>query len=134
MAALAELNASTLARYHPPWFDDELNESGVRYFADRGVRVVHRSAVDLPSEQRSITPELLSGYIESTIGAEDAVFVAGNGQRAIGTVEYLERRLSRPVLTANQVLTWNALRLAGVTHVSERYGRIFGASGVAVAG
>ena len=55
----------------------------------------------------------------------DAVFVGGNGLRAIGAIQALEERLRKPVLTANQVLMWEALRtLKGAGGVT-RYGRLF---------
>jgi maleate isomerase len=55
----------------------------------------------------------------------DAVFIGGNGLRAIGVIQALEQALGRPVLTANQVLFWQALRLLGVTLTVSQYGRIF---------
>ena len=42
----------------------------------------------------------------------DAIFVGGNGLRAIGAIDALERALSRPVMTANQAVLWAALRAA----------------------
>lgn len=38
----------------------------------------------------------------------------GNGLRAVGVIEVLEEDLGIPVLTANQVTMWSALRAAGV--------------------
>jgi maleate isomerase len=55
----------------------------------------------------------------------DAVFIGGNGLRAIGVIQALEDALGRPVLTANQVLFWQALRVLGVTSTVTQYGRIF---------
>ena len=43
-----------------------------------------------------------------------AVLFSGNGFRAIGAIAALEEDLDRPVLTANQVAFWYALRQAGV--------------------
>lgn len=56
----------------------------------------------------------------------DAVFIGGNGLRAIGAIQRLERKLRRPVLTANQVLLWQALRRLGVAERVARYGRVYG--------
>src|SRR6266849_169137 len=55
----------------------------------------------------------------------DGVFIGGNGLRAIGVIQALEESLGRPVLTANQVAFWRALRVAGMTSVVSHYGRIF---------
>jgi maleate isomerase len=40
----------------------------------------------------------------------DAVLIAGNGLRAVGVIDALEETLTRPVLTANQVTFWAALK------------------------
>jgi maleate isomerase len=55
----------------------------------------------------------------------DAVFIGGNGLRAVGTIEALEEDLGIPVLTANQVLLWHLLRLAGTRTPVTGYGRLF---------
>jgi maleate isomerase len=55
----------------------------------------------------------------------DAVFIGGNGLRAIGAIQALEESLGKPVLTANQVVLWKALRLVGTTSLSTQYGRVF---------
>ena len=58
----------------------------------------------------------------------DAVFIGGNGLRAIGAIRALEAALRRPVLTANQVVFWGALRAAKVEVRITGYGRIFEAT------
>ena len=55
----------------------------------------------------------------------DVVFIGGNGFRAIGMIEALEEDLKRPVLTANQVLFWYALRRTGSSAHVSGYGRVF---------
>ena len=44
----------------------------------------------------------------------EAVFIGGNGLRAVGVIKALEEALNRPVLTANQVAFWQALVLMGI--------------------
>ena len=56
----------------------------------------------------------------------EAVFLSCTGLDAIDLIEDMERDLGRPVLTANQVTMWNALRLAGVsTRGLERFGALY---------
>jgi maleate isomerase len=57
-------------------------------------------------------------------GAE-AIFIGGNGFRAIGTIKALEETLGRPVLTANQVAFWQAVALSGARVSIVDYGQIF---------
>ena len=56
----------------------------------------------------------------------EAVFIGGNGLRAVGIIEALEENLGRPILTANQVAFWQALALSGSREPVVGYGRIFG--------
>jgi maleate isomerase len=49
---------------------------------------------------------------------------------AIGVLLALEVDLGRPVLTANQVVFWHALRLSGSRLRIANYGRIFDQEGL----
>ena len=55
--------------------------------------------------------------------------MGGNGMRAIGVIDALEQKLGIPILTANQVALWQALRVAEIAAgVDERllnYGQLF---------
>jgi hypothetical protein len=55
----------------------------------------------------------------------EGIFIAGNGFRPIGVIAALEEDLGRPVLTANQVALWHALRLAGAGTQVDDYGQVF---------
>ena len=52
-------------------------------------------------------------------------FHGWEGLRAVGTIRALEGRLKRPVLSANQVALWQALRLVGFDGRVTEYGSIF---------
>lgn len=125
--ALRALGAERILLVHPPWFDAELADLGRAYFAEAGVEVLASAAAELPSDQRAITPEGLHAWsAERVPDAAQAVVVGGNGFRAVGMIAALEARIRRPVVTANQVLLWAALRAGGddpprVTG----YGRLF---------
>jgi maleate isomerase len=51
--------------------------------------------------------------------------------RAIGAIQALEAALKRPVLTANQVLLWDALRRLGRVELVREYGSVFSSRGLA---
>ena len=55
----------------------------------------------------------------------EAVFLGGNGFRTASAIHALEEDLGRPVLTANSVTLWHALRVAGVRAAVTDYGRLF---------
>lgn len=123
--ALHHLKRERLAIIHPPWFDAELAQLGARYFADAGLEVVHSQASGLPSGQPRITIEALVDDVHRQVPERaDAVFLAGNGLRAVGAVTALEEALQLPVLTANQVLLWAALDAAGAGQPVSGYGQL----------
>lgn len=124
------LGAQSVAIVNPPWFDDALSQLGADYFTQQGFKVVHHGPCGLPSDQKLITPEALSAWIRTTVAEyrPDAVLVAGNGIRAVGVINTLEQELDFSILTANQVLFWHALHLAGADDAARRivgYGRLF---------
>ncbi|MFD3542030.1 maleate cis-trans isomerase [Streptomyces sp. NPDC058662] len=130
VAGFAALGARRVAVVNPPWFDDKLSALGRDYFSEQGFTVAHHGPCGLPSNQKLITPEALSEWIRTTVAdhSPDAVLVAGNGIRAVGVINALERELGFSVLTANQVLLWHALHLAGAGHVAGEItdrGRLF---------
>jgi maleate isomerase len=112
--ALHALDARRIAIFDPPWFDARLVGLGRAYYEDADFDVLDATACELPSDQTAITPDALHRWIVEHAPADvDAVVVGGNGFRAVGTIPALEADLRRPVLTANQVLLWGALRAAG---------------------
>ncbi|MEV0000266.1 maleate cis-trans isomerase [Streptomyces sp. NPDC050848] len=129
-AAFTALGARRIALVNPPWFDDRLSGQGADYFREFGFDVVHHGPCGLPSNQKAITPQNLSEWLRTTVASHkpDAVLVAGNGIRAVGTIKPLEEELGFHVVTANQAIFWHALHLAGATTISEgvtEYGGLF---------
>jgi maleate isomerase len=73
-----------------------------------------------------VYPAELYEFARTQVPTEaEAVLFSGNGFRAIGVIAALEEDLGRPVLTANQVAFWYALRQAGVRAPVNGYGRLF---------
>ena len=124
--ALHALDARRIAIFDPPWFDAQLVGLGRTYYEDAGFDVVAATACGLPSDQTAITPDALHRWIVAHAPVDaDAIVVGGNGFRAVGTIAALEADLRRPVLTANQVLLWGALRAAHARLRVDHYGRVF---------
>ena len=126
VAALTRLTAKRLALISPPWFSAEVVQKGTSYFQSQGFEVIHSGPAGLPSDQQAIEPSQLYEWVRThTPKNADAVFIGGNGFRAIGVIKALEEELAVPVLTANQVAFWQAQRLAGSRAPVTGYGRIF---------
>ena len=131
-AAFRALAVRRIALFHPPWFTDDVVQKGVGYFQTQGFEVVHAShmtpgrEVPHPNLGSDVSPaELYEWVRRHTPANAEVVFIAGNGFRAIGVIAALEEDLGRPVLTANQVAFWYALRLAGVGAEVDDYGQVF---------
>jgi len=128
LSALHALGARRLALVNPPWVESSITKGSAAYFAGAGFEVVLAESAGLPSNQRDVQPGTLYEWARAHVPASaDALFIGGNGFRAVGAIEALEEDLGRPVLTANQVILWHALRLAGANARVSGYGRIFDA-------
>ena len=124
--ALTALGVKRLAMIDPPWFSGQLSRQGANYFQAHQIDVVHNGPAGLPSDQRAIHPGQLYEWVRThTPNNAEAVFIGGNGFRAIGAIQALEEDLQRPVLTANQVAFWHALRVSGTRTTIAGYGQIF---------
>ena len=124
--ALQKLGVSKLALIHPPWFPDELDQLGADYFIAKSIEVVHHGQAQVRQDFGEIYPGQLYSWVRQRVPkSAEAVFIGGNGMRAIGCIRALEEDLGVPILTANQVALWHALRVADVKAVVQNYGRIF---------
>lgn len=125
--AFKALGVKNLALVNPAWFDAEIDGQGANYFTEAGFSVVHHAPCGLPSGQKYVTPQNLYTWIKGVISQSrpDAVFVGGNGQRAVGVIAAIERDTGVAMLTANQVLLWNSLRVSNIPVDVTAYGRLF---------
>ena len=57
--------------------------------------------------------------------ASEAIFISCTGLRTAAIVEAIEKELGKPVVTSNQALAWEALRVAGVAEALPGRGRLF---------
>ena len=120
------MGAHRVAVINPPWFTEEVNAKGMDYFRSRGFEVVLCARITPARPFTEVLPaEVYEWVIANVPRQAEAVFIGGDGLRAVGVIHALEKRLRRPVLTANQVALWGALRVAGVTPAVTRYGRVF---------
>ncbi len=110
--ALRVLGVHRLALIHPPWFTEEVNAKGTDYFRSRGMEVVSCARVTPVRPFTEVRPAEVYDWTKANVPRDaEAVFIGGNGLRAIGVIQALEGALGRPVLMANQVTFWQALRV-----------------------
>ena len=125
-ACLRQLRVHRIALIHPPWWTDTANEQGRAYWQSAGFDVLECHRMQPNRLLSEVAPrEVFDVVVAHTPANAQAVFIGGNGMRAVGTIEALERKLGRPVLTANQIILWQALATIGEARRVAHYGRIF---------
>jgi maleate isomerase len=117
-AGFRALEAERVALIHASFFTDDFDQKGVAYFQEHGFEVVHVNhrmppiEVPHPNTGSAASPAEIYEWVRGHVPASaQAVFIGGNALRAIGVIAALEEDLRRPVLTANQVSLWYALRV-----------------------
>ena len=126
VAALRMLKANRISIMHPPWFSAETNANGERYYRRHGFQVVRCERMTPARTFTEVQPDEVFERARALMSSDaEALVVAGNGLRAVGVIAALETELEQPVVTANQVLLWAALRHLGGANAVTRYGRIF---------
>ena len=124
--ALRLMGVRRLAVIHPPWFAEEVSAKGKDYFQKRGMEVVFCARMTPLRKFTEVPPTEVFDWVKANVPREaEAVFIGGNGLRAIGVIQALEESFGKPVLSANQVAFWQALRLVGMTTEVSKHGRLF---------
>jgi maleate isomerase len=127
VSAIRQLDLARIAVMAPSWFDDQLCREGEAYFAHQSIDVISATPSGPSGGPLTITAAAMADAVKELVantGAQ-AVFIAGNGQRAIGAIDYIEEALGITVLTANQVLLWACLDGTGLRNRVSGYGRLF---------
>ena len=124
--ALRAFQVTRVALVHPPWFNDEVNAQGLEYFRGHGFEVVACARLAPARSFTGVPPTEVYEWVRAkTPSQAQAVFIGGNGLRSVGAIRALEETMRRPVVTANQVLLWAALRAARLRLNITGYGRLF---------
>jgi maleate isomerase len=106
----------------------EVNESLVRFLADSGFSVVKMAGLDLATAEEMVglsQDEISRLARRADVEEAQAVFVSCTALKTADVIEGLEEDLGKPVLTANQVTMWDALRMMGVSKFPGGVGRLF---------
>ncbi|RWO17956.1 MAG: arylmalonate decarboxylase, partial [Mesorhizobium sp.] len=73
-----------------------------------------------------VTPDYIYEFAKQVDRADsDAIFISCGALRSVDIIQALEAESGKPVITSNQAMMWDCLRLAGVNDRSDKYGRLF---------
>lgn len=125
-AALGEIGVQRIGVVHPPWFTETASEQGRAYWRSAGFDVLQCVRLEPLRDFTEVAPSEVVEFVSARTPREaQAVFIGGNGMRAVGAIKALEARLRKPVLSANQIILWDALRSVGQADKVTNYGSIF---------
>jgi maleate isomerase len=98
------------------------------HFEAEGLIITRRATFDLGGdpEMNRLSPGALARAARAIDDpATEAVFISCTGLRTAPIVVALEQEIGKPVVTSNQALAWDALRLAGINDSLPARGRLF---------
>ncbi len=106
---------------------DEVNEKVGAFVAGQGFEVVVKGSFKQPGDFliSRVPPEAIFEAGRELGGADvDGLFISCTALRCSSVIARLEEAIGKPVVTSNQALAWDFLRLAGCDDVVEGYGRL----------
>ncbi|MCP3689340.1 MAG: arylmalonate decarboxylase [Gammaproteobacteria bacterium] len=106
---------------------DEINKREVKYLEDAGFDVLSISGLNLEkdSDMVRVTPDFIARFALSIDREDaDAVFISCGALRTIDVIEQVESQLGKPVISSNQAMLWDTLRLAGIEDCISGYGQL----------
>jgi maleate isomerase len=110
--ALRHLGVGRIAAATP--YVAELTAGLTTYLAEAGVQVVAAAGLGLTSDIWTVPYDVTAGLVRDTDTDDaQAVFISCTNLPTYDVIATLERELGKPVLTANQVTMWSALRVIG---------------------
>ena len=107
---------------------DEINTAEREYLTERGFEILDIQGLNLERDSAMVrvAPSFLLDMAASMDRPDaDAIFISCGALRSIDIIDALEARTGKPVITSNQALAWDALRLAGIADRRDGYGKLF---------
>ena len=124
--ACAALGLERIAVFTP--YIDAVNDTIRNFLAERGIEVARLTGLGLTSDYDIgdvPTQTIIEAAKELNGDDVDGLFLSCTALNTAGLIKPLEQRFGKPVLTSNQCLLWQSLRLAGDRTPINGYGRLF---------
>ncbi len=113
LEALAELDVRRVAVATP--YDDVIGARLAAFLAEADLEVVSAAHLGRDSRIWTVPPQVTHDLVRSAVrGPCDAVFISCTNLPTYDLIPELEDELGLPVITANQVTMWAALKRAGL--------------------
>lgn len=125
MRGLRALGTKRIAVATP--YLDEINHREADYMTAAGFEITNIQGLNIEkdSDMIRVRPEFIADFATQVDTPDaDALFISCGALRSIDVIDALEQRLGKPVVTSNQAMAWDTLRLAGVDDRVMGYGRL----------
>ncbi|MEQ9488462.1 MAG: Asp/Glu racemase [Alphaproteobacteria bacterium] len=127
VAAIKSLGVSRIGFSSP--YVGAINDLAVSFFTDAGIETVCRADIgrDLGNYgQGELMPdEVYDLALKADSPSAEAIVLSCTDMRSVETVERLERKLGKPVITSNQAMMYQALLALGISLSEVSCGRLF---------
>lgn len=123
--ALKSFNIKKIAVATP--YIKDVNERGKNYLEESGFDVKNLKGLNLLTDREIDIQPLETVYnLAKEVDTKDAeaVVILCTGIRSIGILDYLEKDLGKPIISAIQATFWHSLRTAGIKEKIEGYGSL----------
>jgi maleate isomerase len=107
---------------------DEINVLEADYFRQQGFEVLDIQGLNISQDcdMVRVAPDFIFEFARSLDRPDtDAIFVSCGALRTVDILEKLEQTLGKPVVSSNQAMMWDTLRLAGIEDKIEGCGQLF---------
>ncbi|CAM5761178.1 Maleate isomerase [Labrys miyagiensis] len=126
MKALRTLGTRRIAVATP--YLAEVNAIEQSYMAARGFEIVNIEGLGIENDadMARVSPETILDFAQFVDRPQaEAIFISCGALRSIDIITDLELRLGKPVVTSNQAMMWDCLRLADITDRRTDCGKLF---------
>ena len=127
---LGRLGCSRVSVLTP--YPDDVNAMLEGYLTDAGLDLADLGSFKQRGdpEINAVSPQsIYEAGLEIGGGDSEALFISCTALRTSGLVGRLEAALGKPVVTSNQALAWDSLRLAGYEQPQSGFGRLMELAG-----
>jgi len=125
LKGLKALGARRIALLTP--YPDAVNDVVASYVGAQGFEIAERASFKQPNDPAiaRVPPEAIErAGVELGRRKVDALFISCTALRCSSVIERIEQAIGKPVVTSNQALAWDCLRLAEYQVAIEGYGRL----------
>ena len=114
--AFTKMKAKKIALFTP--YPESVNKTILEYFNKKNINIISFSTFNIDQDEdiASVDPEyLLETLIKLNISDADALFVSCTALPALEILEKVEQKFNTTVISSNQAIIWDCLRLSNLS-------------------